>query len=92
MPSCVPLEHFPAKWKPVRRRKCDYQRRTGANSDSTGTEFALMGYGSMDDQRTDGGGQEDGEYDAEQPQNKQQSIDAGNLCFVDHRLDRQLEK
>ena len=51
-----------------------------------------MGYGSMDDQRADSGGQEDGEDDTEQPQNKQQSIDAGNLCFVDHRLDRQLEK
>src|SRR5271166_2662076 len=33
-------KHFPAKWKPVRRRKCDHERITGANSDSTGREFA----------------------------------------------------
>ncbi|MFY9734395.1 MAG: DNA polymerase Y family protein, partial [Rhodoplanes sp.] len=42
---CAPVqtafEHFPAKWEPVRRRKCDQQRITRANSDSTGTEFAL---------------------------------------------------
>lgn len=50
------------------------------------------GYGSMDDQRADGGGQEDGEDDTEQPQNKQQSIDTGNLCLIDHRLDRKLKK
>jgi hypothetical protein len=36
------LEHFPAKWESVRRRKCDHLRRTGANSDSTNrSEFAL---------------------------------------------------
>ena len=44
----------------------------------------------MDDQRADGGGQENGEDDAEQPQNQQQSIDAGDL--VGHRFDRELEK
>lgn len=33
-------EHFPAKWMPVRRRKCDHQESIRANSDSTGAEFA----------------------------------------------------
>jgi hypothetical protein len=28
-------------WKPVRRRKCDYSRTIRANSDSSGTKFAL---------------------------------------------------
>ena len=41
----TPLEHFPAKWEPVRRRKCYNATITGANSDSTGTEFALAGGG-----------------------------------------------
>jgi len=29
------LEHFPAKWKPVRRRKCDHDKKPGATSDPT---------------------------------------------------------
>jgi hypothetical protein len=36
----ISLEHFPAKWEPVRRRKCDHLRTTRANSDSIGSEFA----------------------------------------------------
>ena len=36
------LKHFPAKWKPVRRRKCDHSGTIRANSNSNGTEFALV--------------------------------------------------
>ena len=37
------LEHFPGKWEPVRRRKCDHRRTNRANFDSIGTEFARVG-------------------------------------------------
>ena len=40
-PGMHSLEHFPAKWEPVRRKKCDHKTTTRANSDSTRTEFAL---------------------------------------------------
>ena len=39
--SKVHSRAFPAKWEPVRRRKCDHSRTIRANSDSTTTEFAL---------------------------------------------------
>jgi hypothetical protein len=31
----VDLEHFPPKWTPVRRRKCDQIKESRAGSDST---------------------------------------------------------
>src|SRR5208282_1567955 len=35
------LEHFPPKWAPVRRRKCDQTKESRACSDSIGSKHAL---------------------------------------------------
>jgi hypothetical protein len=40
------LEHFPAKWEPVRRRKCDQIRNLERVSDSIETKRALAGHDS----------------------------------------------
>jgi protein ImuB len=44
--SCAPaeaaLEHFPAKWEPVRRRKCVQTKKPERVSDSTQSERALV--------------------------------------------------
>jgi hypothetical protein len=39
--AATALAHFPAKWEPVRRRKCDRSRTNRANSESIETEIAL---------------------------------------------------
>ena len=35
------VEHFPPKWVPVRRRKCDQPKESRACSDSIGSKHAL---------------------------------------------------
>ncbi len=38
--ACTAPEHFPAKWIPVRRRRCDQCKESGAHSDSFQSECA----------------------------------------------------
>ncbi|HXQ39943.1 MAG TPA: protein-disulfide reductase DsbD domain-containing protein [Candidatus Udaeobacter sp.] len=38
--ALLALEHFPPKWTPIRRRKCDQTKESGACSDSIGSEHA----------------------------------------------------